>query len=218
MKHSKLLSKPICSELTSEAILFRSPESLEDCLLQRRTPEQEGVLLKVINLIRDLGISVDVQDEVFLCYGDYVLRSDLLILSRVLAVEVDGPIHQSEQQREIDSYKNRAYQGLGFKVVRVTHENLMPENIQVTLETVKQALNCTVSSKERANCRVKMTYWRKRMYQDRPEFKRLIELGQQVKVPPNVWDEALNRIPHMGGWAIKLRPKRSSSVSEPGSV
>jgi predicted transcriptional regulator of viral defense system len=66
---------------------------------------------------------------------------DIFFRAQKVIVEVDcGPWHKTEQRRQSDARKQALLEGIGYRVIRLTEEDLKPECIQQTLNRIWYAL------------------------------------------------------------------------------
>jgi len=73
--------------------------------------------------------------------------ADLVCLDKRLIVEIDGLIHQVPENKESDELRTKALNRLGFKVLRITNEQVIEEP-EKTLQLIASALNNQPSVKE----------------------------------------------------------------------
>ncbi|RDC65211.1 methionine synthase [Adhaeribacter pallidiroseus] len=66
-------------------------------------------------------------------FEDYIV--DFICLKQKLVIEVDGEYH--EQQQEYDTLRTEFLQGLGYRVLRITN-NEVEQNLQTVLQTIKK--------------------------------------------------------------------------------
>ncbi len=64
---------------------------------------------------------------------DFVCQDDGLI------IEVDGGYHAERQQQEDDEFRTQALEELGFRVIRISNEEVL-FNIEQVIETIKKQL------------------------------------------------------------------------------
>ena len=80
--------------------------------------------------------------------GNYI--ADLVCLDKRLVVEIDGLIHQLSENKESDEIRTKWLNEQGFKVLRVTNEQVLNKT-EVTLELISSALKNQPSLKEFSN-------------------------------------------------------------------
>jgi len=80
--------------------------------------------------------------------GNYI--ADLVWLDKRLIVEIDGLIHQLPENKESDEFRTNWLNQQGFKVIRVTNEQVINET-EETLKLIVSILNTQPSVKENSN-------------------------------------------------------------------
>jgi 5-methyltetrahydrofolate--homocysteine methyltransferase len=78
--------------------------------------------------------------------GDYII--DLVCLDRRLVIEIDGLIHQLPENRESDQIRTHWLNKQGFKVIRITNDEVINET-EKTLQLIVSTLNDQPSIKEK---------------------------------------------------------------------
>jgi 5-methyltetrahydrofolate--homocysteine methyltransferase len=78
--------------------------------------------------------------------GNYI--ADLVCLDKRLVVEIDGLIHQLPENKESDELRTKTLNLLGFKVLRITNEQVINET-EKTLELIASTLNNQPSVKDK---------------------------------------------------------------------
>jgi 5-methyltetrahydrofolate--homocysteine methyltransferase len=78
--------------------------------------------------------------------GSYI--ADLVCLDKRLIVEIDGLIHQLPENKESDAIRTKTLNKLGFKVLRVTNEEVI-NRTEETLKLISSSLNKQASIKEK---------------------------------------------------------------------
>ena len=78
--------------------------------------------------------------------GNYI--ADLVCLDKRLVVEIDGLIHQLPENKESDELRTKTLNLLGFKVLRITNEQVINET-EKTLELIATTLNNQPSVKDK---------------------------------------------------------------------
>ena len=74
----------------------------------------------------------------------------MVCLDKRLVVEIDGLIHQLPENKESDELRTKTLNKLGFKVLRITNEQVTNET-EKTLELIATALNSQLSIKDKNN-------------------------------------------------------------------
>ena len=80
--------------------------------------------------------------------GNYI--TDLVCLDKRLVIEIDGLIHQLPENKESDAIRTKWLNEKGFKVIRVTNEQVVNKT-QETLELITSILNDQTSIKASSN-------------------------------------------------------------------
>jgi 5-methyltetrahydrofolate--homocysteine methyltransferase len=80
--------------------------------------------------------------------GHYI--ADLVCLDRGLIIEIDGLIHQLPENKESDEIRTSSLNRLGFKILRVTNEQVLNET-EETLALISSTLKNQQSIKEDSN-------------------------------------------------------------------
>lgn len=75
--------------------------------------------------------------------GNYL--ADFYCHQAKLAIEIDGGVHETEEQKLIDKEKDEFYQSVGIKVLRVTNKTLNNSTEEV-LTNIKRMLNSDEST------------------------------------------------------------------------
>lgn len=83
--------------------------------------------------LRSIGMRVKVQTII----GPFIV--DLLVARKMLIIEVDGPIHNSEKAKRYDAQRTAYLSGLGFKVTRVKNEDVKGTEILRRVESFPDA-------------------------------------------------------------------------------
>ena len=65
--------------------------------------------------------------------------ADFVCIDKMLVVEVDGAYHSEREQREDDELRTERLNGLGFKVIRFTNEEVL-FNIESVLQDIQNTL------------------------------------------------------------------------------
>jgi very-short-patch-repair endonuclease len=74
-------------------------------------------------------------------YGEFVARLDLGWRDRKLAVEYDGIVHLSEEQRRRDAWRRNRIQQAGWRLIVVTGDDM--QRIDQMVSLIRQAYNVT---------------------------------------------------------------------------
>ncbi len=80
--------------------------------------------------------------------GNYI--ADLVCLDRRLVIEIDGLIHQHPENKESDEIRTKWLNEQGFKVIRVTNEEVLNKTAQ-TLELITSTLKNQTGLNESSN-------------------------------------------------------------------
>ncbi|MEQ9467853.1 MAG: class I tRNA ligase family protein [Ekhidna sp.] len=96
------------------------------------TPEEDILWQKLRN--KKLGYKVRRQHPV----GDFI--ADFIFLKEKLIVEVDGPYHDQEEQRELDLARKEYLESLGYQILVVKNE-AVNENLSKVLSRIKSTLD-----------------------------------------------------------------------------
>ncbi|RYY39577.1 MAG: endonuclease domain-containing protein [Chitinophagaceae bacterium] len=76
---------------------------------------------------------------------------DFICIDVRLIVEVDGSIHEEEEQRKYDLERTSDLEALGFKLIRFTNEQVL-EHTRVVLDEIRRALHeCATNMQQQTN-------------------------------------------------------------------
>ena len=70
-------------------------------------------------------------------FGPYVL--DFFCSEKMLAVELDGSIHENPEQAEADAERTKSLNDMGVRIVRIKNEDL--NNIHSVMERLRLSIN-----------------------------------------------------------------------------
>jgi 5-methyltetrahydrofolate--homocysteine methyltransferase len=117
----------------------------EFALLHRSNPTQaEEVLWNLVKTKQLEGYKFRRQHII----GNYI--ADLVCLDKRLVVEIAGLIHQLPENKESDELRTKSLNRLGFKVLRITNEQVVNETEKI-LELIATVLNSQPGIKEKSN-------------------------------------------------------------------
>lgn len=98
--------------------------------LRRRMTQAEEILWQALRRQALHGLKFRRQVPI----GRFIV--DFLCMQRMLIIEVDGPIH--DEQQEYDLEREAYLRSLGFKILRLKNHNVM-KNLPGTLNTIHRA-------------------------------------------------------------------------------
>ena len=115
-------------------------ESLKTYSRENRKNQTEAEKL-LWNLLRNNNLGVKFRRQ----HAIQSFIADFVCISHNLVIEVDGEIHNVDEQREYDLYREELLADNGFGILRFTNEDIL-NDIDSVISTIKKALNTQKNS------------------------------------------------------------------------
>lgn len=136
MKKNK---NPLNIRFTKDELRWRCKYSNE-CrrrLLQKQTLAEKTLYLSLETHLK--GISRIEKQKIILTPDSFII-ADFFLVAKKIVIELDGSIHQTTKQMEIDKMKDRIYKESNFKFIRVLNKEVIP-NPEIAIKKILKILD-----------------------------------------------------------------------------
>ncbi|MFH0891391.1 MAG: endonuclease domain-containing protein [Candidatus Falkowbacteria bacterium] len=105
-------------------------------LRKKMTPAEKLLWQRVRNNFLD----VKFKRQVPFCFGSYRYIVDFCCFSKRLIIEVDGGIHNKEEIKEYDEFRQEFFIGQGYRIMRFTNAEVI-DDLQAVIGKIRREMD-----------------------------------------------------------------------------